>query len=103
METHMKNFRTYQLSIQFNRATSTVSVPGHMRNQLLRAASSVTLNLGEGYGRIQKGDQRRFFEFALGSLRECQACFALSEGVPAQVEELADHLAACLWKLIHAR
>ena len=86
----MKNFRTYQLSIQFNRATSKVSVPGHLRNQLLRAASSVTLNLGEGYpwagpGRIQKGDQRRFFEIALGSLRECQACFALSEEVPAQV------------------
>ena len=41
------HFRTYQLSIQFNRATSKVSVPGHLRNQLLRAASSVTLNLGE--------------------------------------------------------
>jgi hypothetical protein len=38
-----------------------------LRNQLLRAASSVKLNLGEGYGRIQKGDQRRFFEIALGN------------------------------------
>ena len=51
----MKNFRTYQLSIQFYRATSKAPVPGHLRNQLLRAASSFTLNLGEGYGRIQNG------------------------------------------------
>jgi four helix bundle protein len=99
----MKNFRTYQLSIQFNRATTTARVPGHLRNQLLRAAASVTLNLGEGYGRIQKGDQRRFFEFALGSLRECQACFALSTEVPIELEDLADHLAASLWKLIHSK
>ena len=65
----MKNFRTYQLSIQFYRATSKAPVPGHLRNQLLRAASSVTLNLGEGYGRIQKGDQRRFFEIATLEMR----------------------------------
>ena len=103
MENHMKNFRTYQLSIQFNRATSKATVPGHLRNQLLRAASSVTLNLGEGYGRIQKGDQRRFFEIALGSLRECQACFALSDGIPRELEDLTDHLAASLWKLIQKR
>lgn len=99
----MKTFRTYQLSIQFNRATSKAAVPGHLRNQLLRAASSVTLKLGEGYGRIQKADQRRFFKIALGSLRECQACFALSEGVSSELEDLADHLAACLWKLIHTK
>jgi four helix bundle protein len=100
MENHMKNFRTYQLSIQFNRATSKAIVSGHLRNQLLRAASSVTLNLGEGYGRVQSGDQRRFFKIALGSLRECQACFALSEGILSELEDLADHLAASLWKLI---
>jgi four helix bundle protein len=99
----MQNFRTYQLSIQMNRAISTLKVPGHLRNQLLRAASSVSLNLAEGYGRVQRGDQRRSYEIALGSLREVQACLALSEGVSCETVQVCDALAASLWKLIKSR
>ena len=35
--------------------SSKATAPGHLRNQLLRAASSITINLGEAYGSIQKG------------------------------------------------
>jgi four helix bundle protein len=99
----MQNFRTYQLSIQMNRAINTLKVPGHLRNQLLRAASSVALNLAEGYGRVQHGDQRRSYEIAMGSLREVQACLVLSEGVPCETAQVCDALAASLWKLIKSR
>ncbi len=42
----MRNFRTYDLAVQFYRATKSMELPGHLRSQLLRAASSVVLNLG---------------------------------------------------------
>ena len=42
-------------AVKSDSAASKSTVPSHLLNQLLRAASSVTRNLGEGYERIQKG------------------------------------------------
>ncbi|MFI5310070.1 MAG: four helix bundle protein [Gemmatimonadales bacterium] len=39
--------------------------------QLLRAAGSVSANIGEGYSRRTRTDRLRFLEYALGSAREC--------------------------------
>tara|TARA_Y100000031_G_scaffold109695_1_gene120727 strand:+ start:372 stop:611 length:240 start_codon:yes stop_codon:yes gene_type:complete len=41
-----------------------------MRDQLLRASSSVALNLAEGNARRTNKDRLRFFNIALASLRE---------------------------------
>jgi four helix bundle protein len=98
----MKNFRTYQLSLQFNRNAKFLNVPSHLRNQLQRASSSVTLNLAEGSGRVQKGDQRRSYEIALGSLREVQAILDLCEESNKEMLDLVDCLAANLFKLIRS-
>jgi four helix bundle protein len=99
----MQNFRTYQLSLKLNRAVASTAVPGHLRNQLLRATSSISLNLAEGYGRLSKADQKRFYRIALGSLREVQACLELaSDGARGTAAELADHVAASLWKLVNS-
>ena len=78
-------------------------LPGYLRNQFLRAASSVVLNLGEGEGKRTALDQRRFYSIALGSLRECQAVLDIAEGEVGDLAKLADNLGAHLFKLIRSR
>jgi four helix bundle protein len=96
----MKNFRTYALAVEFYRSTRSLKLPGVFVDQLQRAASSVVLNLAEGRGRRTAPDQRRHFQIAMGSVRECQAIFDLAElqGTKASVE--LDSLGAHLYKLI---
>lgn len=39
-------------------------------DQLYRACGSISANISEGYSRASKRDQARFYEYALGSVRE---------------------------------
>ena len=39
--------------------------------QLLRATASIAAHIAEGYSRGTVADRRKFFEYALGSVREC--------------------------------
>ena len=48
-------------------------VDRHARDQLLRAAQSIPLNVAEGNGKGTNADRRRFFEVARGSALECAA------------------------------
>ncbi len=96
----MKNFRTYDLAVQFYRISATLSVPNFLRDQLMRATSSVVLNLAEGAGRQSRKDQRRFYRIALGSFRESQAILELSSPTSPLVAESADKLGAQLYRLI---
>jgi four helix bundle protein len=73
----------------------------HLKNQLLRAASSVALNLSEGSGRRTRLDQRRFFDIPMGSIRECQAIVEIeAEAFTEAQKDLLDYLAASTFKLI---
>ena len=74
----MKNFRTYQLAIEFYKNSSNLKLPRHLKDQLSRASSSIALNLAEGRGKRTVKDQKRFFQIAMGSLRESQAILALA-------------------------
>ena len=56
--------------------------------QLLRAAGSVNANIAEGYSRGTVADRRRFYEYALGSARECQVWYE-SSGTPVPESQLA--------------
>ena len=72
------------------------------KEQLDRAASSVVLNLAEGRGRGTKADQKRFFQIAMGSVRECQAILDLSLSQNAGAISSLDRLAANLFCLIRS-
>lgn len=74
----MKDFRTFNLAVEFYQLSRTLKIRGHLKEQLGRAASSIALNLAEGRGKPTIRDQLRFFSIAMGSLRECQAILILA-------------------------
>ena len=96
----MKNFRTYQIAVEFYRLTAALKVKHPLKDQLNRASSSIALNLAEGAGRFGNKDQKRFFHIAFASLRECQAIFDLENTTCRDVLDCADKLAAHIYKLI---
>lgn len=98
----LKNFRTFHLSIVFYHQVTILKLPPHLKDQLLRAASSISLNLSEGSAKSSSRDQRRFFEIAFGSLQESQAILLLAVEDSHQIVKTADHLAASLYRLVHS-
>ncbi|HWU42688.1 MAG TPA: four helix bundle protein [Bdellovibrio sp.] len=95
----MKNFRTYELACEFYQKTETLNLSGHLRDQLLRAASSIPLNLAEGNAKSSVKEKKRFYQIAYGSLKECQAIFQISRVRHKDILDCANHLGACLYKL----
>ena len=96
----MKNFRTYQLAVSFYRSCTSLTLKGDTRDQLHRAARSIVLNLAEGRARATTKDQLRFFNIAMGSLRECQALLTLENQDSGSIWNELDSLAAHLYRLI---
>ena len=95
-----RNFRTYDLAVEFYRESQTITLARHLKEQLDRAASSVVLNLAEGSGRGSAADQVRFYLIAFGSLRECQAILDLQGSGAERAVESADRVGAHLYNLI---
>src|SRR5438105_12079113 len=57
------------------RTLSAEPVTERTAGQLYAAVTSVSANLGEGYSRSSGKDRARFFEFALGSVRESKSWY----------------------------
>ena len=105
-------FIAYQVSLDLIRTLRPI-VPAiqkfdrDLAVQLRRAATSVSLNLGEG-SRREGGDKRRHFEMAHGSAGEVLTAldvadawgYVLEQDVPRQ---LLDRLLALLWRPTHGR
>lgn len=96
----MKNFRTLDLAVTFYRQVATLKLPHHLKDQLLRAASSIALNLGEGRGKPSHRDQLRYFHIAMGSLRESQVALALAGNNDPDIMTIADRLGGSIYLLI---
>ena len=102
----MENFRTVNIAVEFYQMCHTFKLTGDARNQLDRAARSIALNLGEGRGRKTRKDQKRFFQIAFGSLRECQTLLRLErlEGIEAWqvLDKLGAHVIQITSKSLRA-
>lgn len=95
----MGNFRTYDLACEFYQKVEDLKMTGHLRDQLLRAASSIPLNLAEGNAKSSVKEKKRYYQIAYGSLKECQAIFTISRMKHKGVLSCANHLGACLYNL----
>jgi four helix bundle protein len=88
----------YRVAVELHRAL-TASLPRRcsreLRDQLIRASTSVVLNIAEGAGRTAIADKRRFYEIAKGSATECAAVLdliRLSGGGDSRTRERARRL-----------
>ena len=99
----LKNFKTFELSVKFYRECEKLRLPVHLKNQLSKASSSVSLNLAEGSGKPTNKDQLRFYYIAMGSLRECQSILVLANLNKNNSYKIADSLGASLYRLIQSR
>lgn len=98
----LQRFKSYKLAVQFYREARAQSAPRHLKDQLMRAASSVALNLSEGSAKKSSADRRRFYEIALGSCRECEAIVELLEPNSLPLKAPVDILARHIYNLVRA-
>lgn len=98
----MQTFRTLELAVKFYSQVETLKISGHLKGQLLRAAASISLNLSEGNAKFSFKDKKRIYQIAMGSLRESQTALRLAKVNDPQLNQLADHLGASIYKLMKA-
>lgn len=96
----LEGFRTHDTAVEFYLECEKIKCPKHLQDQLLRASSSIALNLSEGSAKPTRPDRRRIYFIALGSLRESQTILRLIRAPPeSKAVILADQLGAQLFKL----
>jgi four helix bundle protein len=81
----------------------------HLADQVLRAASSVPLNIAEGASEFSRGDKIRFYRMALRSAGETAAVLDLLERsrlvdseASGVIRRELGHIMAMLTRLIHS-
>jgi four helix bundle protein len=94
----MQNFRSYQLSVTFYKNCKQLSLPAFLKTQLLRAASSITLNLAEGSAKSSKAERSRFYGIAFASAKECRSVLELEDLI--EMKQELDVICAHIYKLI---
>ena len=94
--TSLESFDVYHVSLDACRAAAPISasLTANLKDQLLRASSSVVLNTAEGFGSSSRGVKRRHYEIARGSAVECIAALDLASPLGI-VDGTATGLAAC--------
>ena len=96
----LKNFRTFHQAVAFYHHVVGLRMPTHLKDQLLRAASSVALNLAEGRRKSSRRDQLRYFQISMGSLRESQTALRLAGGLDPALGIMADRIGSSIYLLI---
>ena len=99
----LSQFQTYQVAVQFHRGCRELKLPGYLKDQLLRASSSVALNISEGSAKPTRRDQLKFYFIALGSLRESQCALDLAPQQFPELVALADRLGGMLYRICHPK
>lgn len=76
-----ENFPVYKLSEEFFSSIQPLLknklVDIALRDQLLRASSSISLNIAEGAGKHSRKEKKYFYAIARGSVQECVSILRL--------------------------
>ena len=95
----LEKFEAYQIAKHYYWICKELKLPKFLQDQLIRASSSIALNLAEGSGKRTPVDQRRFYTIAFGSLRECQAILELERIENEELKKMGNQLGAILYTL----
>jgi four helix bundle protein len=98
----LKAFRTLDLSVEFYELSENSDIKGNLRDQLLRAASSISLNLAEGNAKRTVAEKKRYYHTAYASSQECKTILRLAKRQDTVLSGVLDQLAASLYKLLKA-
>lgn len=93
----LEKFETYQVAKELYRLCEIISTKGYIKDQLMRAALSVVLNLSEGSAKPTAKDRRRFYAISYASVREVQAILDLIGR--SKEYSLANRLGGMLYRL----
>lgn len=96
----MQKLRCLNEATELYQMAKATKLPPFMKDQLLRASSSVALNLSEGNARRTLKDKRKFFNIAYSSVREVQT-IAILEDLKG-IYRKADQLGAMTYALTRA-
>lgn len=89
-------------AVEFYEKVEGLEVKGHLRDQLLRAAASIPLNLSEGNAKPSPKEKKRFYQTAYASIQECKTIFKLLKLEDDEVVDFADKLGAYTFKLLRS-
>ena len=95
------DFKCHTMAMQIYKKCKKLRMPSYIKVQLLRASSSVALNLSEGNDRRTTKDRVRFFNIAYTSLKEVQSIMMLEE--IKSLDSEIDQLSAMIFVLIRNR
>ena len=96
----MKTFRALDLSVEFYDLSEKSDLKGNLRDQLLRAASSISLNLSEGNAKRTVAEKKRFYQMAYASAQECRTVLKLAKVPDEKMHDTADKLGAWIYNLL---
>jgi four helix bundle protein len=96
----MKNFRTLDLAVQFFRDVEAMKMQGELRDQIIRAASSISLNLSEGNAKRTVKEKKRYYHTAYASCQECKTILRLAKFENEKIMNEADKLGAYIYNLL---
>lgn len=99
----MKTFKTLELAIEFHELAVKLPETGHLKDQLHRAAASISLNLAEGNAKRSVKEKKRFYQTAYGSLQECKTILRLIKCKDKKLIDAADKLGAWTYNLLNSK
>ncbi len=85
----LERLDAYRVSLDACRLVAPIAgtLSASLRDQLMRASSSVVLNVAEGFGSSSRGIKRRHYEIARGSAIECVAVLDIASTLGAGSED----------------
>jgi four helix bundle protein len=96
----MKTFRTLDLAMEFYSKVEELKISGILRDQLFRAASSISLNLSEGNAKRSVKEKKRFYQTAYASAQEFKVILKLAKVEDGAVINMIDKLSAWTFNLL---